>query len=372
MTVLSSRPSEKPSAAFSLTLRLMAWVLVVLVLLWLAAGAVVWWDVRHEVTELVAQLPLQGEVGEMEHDRREILNAIVQGLLWPLVWVLPLMGALVVVVIYRSLAPLRRMRDALAQRNAQDLQPLSCDGIPKEVLPVWNEINALLIRVVAGMEQEKRFTADAAHELRTPVAAMRAQAQVARMSVAPADRDHALEQVMLACDRAGRLIDQLLALSRLEEQGVPVPATKVDLVPLVRGLMAEMADSGRNVWRLEGLESAPVWVDPHLCRIVLRNLLDNAMRYSPQGATIAVELSRQGMRTTLRVHDSGPGMTPAQQARLGERFFRADPMRAPGSGLGWSIVKRIALNQQFSVSTTTSPSLGGLAIDLVFTEPEKV
>jgi two-component system sensor histidine kinase QseC len=167
------------------------------------------------------------------------------------------------------------------------------------------------------------------------------------------------------------LIDQLLALSRLEEQGNWAPRARIDLVPMVRQVMADMASLGDNVWRLEGLDQAFVWVDASLCRIVLRNLLDNAMRYAPQQAIISVDLSRKGPETTLQVQDSGPGMTPDQLARLGERFFRGDPHATQGSGLGWSIVQRIAMNQQLQVSATRSASLGGLCVRLVFTEREQ-
>lgn len=369
MKLPASSGTGQPADQFSLTLRLMVWVLAVLVALWLAAGATVWWEVRHEITELVEQLPIQGDAAQIEHDRREILSAIVEGLLGALLVMLPLMGALLIVVIYYSLAPLRRMGRALAQRQANDLQALPDAGIPKELRPVWNEINALLERIAKGVELEKRFTADAAHELRTPVAAMRAQAQVARMSEASADRDHALSQVMQACDRAGRLIDQLLALSRLEGQGPPGVVVQTDLVPLVRELMADMASNNLYEWCLDGDEHALVRVDANLCRIVLRNLFDNATRYSPTGSTISVHISRQGAITRLVVADSGPGMSPEERVRLGERFYRANPNGATGSGLGWSIVQRIAENQRFTVSVAQSQRWGGLEVQLVFSDP---
>lgn len=350
----------------------MLWVLGLLLVIWLIAGALVWWDVRHEITELVAQLPIQGDAAQIAHDRSEVLSAIVQGLLWPLVLALPIMAALVIVVIYSSLAPLRRVRAALALRQAGDLQPMSCDGIPNEVLPVWQEINALLARVANGLALEKRFTADAAHELRTPIAAMRAQAQVARMTTAPADRDHALRQLMQACDRAGRLIDQLLALSRLEAQDLPPGSSQqgttetVDLVPMVRELIVEVASQGSRDWQLEGVVQAPVHVNANLCRIVLRNLLDNAVRYSPTGATVAVHISRTASQTIMVLADSGPGLSVEHRARLGERFFRANPGDVPGSGLGWSIVQRIAENQHIAVTVARSERWGGLEVTLVF------
>jgi two-component system sensor histidine kinase QseC len=195
---------------------------------------------------------------------------------------------------------------------------------------------------------------------------MRAQAQVARMSRELADRDHALAQVMQACDRAGRLIDQLLALSRLEGQQAVQAQGACELVGLVRDLMAEMASNQTHNWILEGLECVMVQVDPNLCRIVLRNLLDNAQRYSPPGATIAVQIVRLGHSVRMVIADGGPGLLPEHQARLGERFFRVNDSQAPGSGLGWSIVRRIAENQHLDVSLGRSAQWGGMEVTLDF------
>jgi two-component system sensor histidine kinase QseC len=369
MTPLPSLQGHRP---FSLTQRLLVSVLVTVTLLWVAAGIAIWWNANHEVAELVDKMMGQGQgldKGRADHDRREILAGIVEGLLWPILLGLPIVAALLTAVIVRSLAPLKALSQSIAKREAGALHAITTSGLPSEILPLVQEVNGLFQRVGRGIALEKRFTADAAHELRTPIAVIRAQAQVAHMAVQDAERQHALDELTLACDRASHLIEQLLALSRLEGHGTAGQRTAFDLVALTRDTIIEVAVDGRHDWQLLGAGRVMVMQNQSLTGIVLRNLLDNARRYTPAGGTIEVTVGESPDGPTFTITDSGPGLSEQELARLGERFFRKNPGATQGSGLGWSIVRRIAEQEGLAVKTSMCPRLGGLRVTLLFKPP---
>jgi two-component system sensor histidine kinase QseC len=228
---------------------------------------------------------------------------------------------------------------------------------------VLAELNGLFGRIAALLESERRFTADAAHELRTPIAAIRAQAQVALGEGDDALRAHALRSTLEGCDRATRLVEQLLTLSRLEADA-SVAVAPVDLAALACRVAAEVAP--RALARQQQLDlqaDGPVVLPGNetLLAVLLRNLIDNAVRYSPPGATVSVHV---GGSSLLQVDDSGPGLAEADLARLGERFFRVPGQDAPGSGLGWSIARRIAAAHGLVLRAGRSAALGGLSVRL--------
>jgi two-component system sensor histidine kinase QseC len=205
-------------------------------------------------------------------------------------------------------------------------------------------LNALFERVGRLMENERRFTADAAHELRTPVAALKTQAQVAQGASDDAVRQHALDGVIEGCDRATRLVEQLLTLVRLEPHAA-LPSVKCELAGLAREVIAELAPFAlaKNV-DIELRRAEPVSVEghPELLSVLLRNLVDNAVRYSARGSSVKVDVAAGGEGATIHVIDEGPGVALAERARLGERFYRSLGTGQTGSGLGLSIVRRIA------------------------------
>lgn len=308
-------------------------------------------------------------VGEQTDSRASILRSVLQGSLGPLLLALPLLGALLWGAIRWGLQPLRRLGQAVAQRDPQALQPIAPDlpdaPLPAEIAPLVGALNTLFGRIAGLIETERRFTADAAHELRTPIAAIRAQAQVALGAGGDeATRRAALQGTLVGCDRAAHLVDQLLTLARLETNG-GVVLDPVDLVRITREVLAELAPSalarGQEL-SLDGAVNATVRGAPLLLAALVRNLVDNALRYSPDGARVQVEVTRSDGIVALQVQDSGPGLDDAQRARLGERFFRVPGSAAPGSGLGWSIVRRIAQAHGAQVTTARSEPLGGLAV----------
>jgi two-component system sensor histidine kinase QseC len=310
-----------------------------------------------------AERDVQVLVGESLHSRGAILWAVLRGTLWPLAVGLPLLALAVWWAVHGGLRPLRRLGRELASRPPTALSPVSIDGTPAEMRPMLDALNGLFVRIGALIEGERRFTADAAHELRTPIAAVRAQAQVALGAGDDTERRHALQQLIAGCDRATRLVEQLLVLARLESVG-EAGQDGCDVVAVARGLLAGLAPTAAARGQTVGLDAPPAcrWpVSETLLQVLLRNLLDNALRYSPSGAELRVTIDGEG---ALAVEDSGPGLDAAAIARLGQRFFRADPAGAPGSGLGWSIVRRIAEHEHLALQVDRSPALRGLRVQL--------
>jgi two-component system sensor histidine kinase QseC len=307
-------------------------------------------------------------VGEQLLSRDTILWAVLRSALTPLLFALPLLVLAAWWAVRAGLAPVRSLGRTLAQRQPQALQPIAVEGTPAEVAPMLEALNGLFHRIGTLMASERRFTADAAHELRTPIAGIRAQAQVALASVDDAERAHALRATLQGCDRAARLVDQLLTLSRLES-GHAIALGSLDLAAAVRQVVADLAATALGKSQsieVDAQDGCRVDGDATLLAVLVRNLVDNAIRYSPPGASVKVGVRRGAEGVELTVEDSGPGMQAADIQRLGERFFRVMGSGESGSGLGWSIARRIAgvLNAEFQVHA--SAVLGGLAVRLRF------
>lgn len=315
-----------------------------------------------------AERDIQVHVGERMDSRAAILRAVLRSAAWPMLLALPLLGLAVWWAVARGVAPLRRLGRALAARPAHELQPVRLGDAPAEMTPVLAALNDLFGRIAALLESERRFTADAAHELRTPIAAIRAQAQVALGAGGDGERRHALASTLAGCDRAARLVEQLLTLSRLEAEA-PAARRPVDLSAVVRDAVAEVAPAalaaGQSV-EVEAQAGCTVAGDDTLLQVLARNLVDNAVRYGPSGARVAVRVAREGEAVVLSVEDSGPGLADADLARLGQRFFRVAGSERSGSGLGWSIVRRVADAHAGRVSVQRSALLGGLAVRIAF------
>ena len=313
-------------------------------------------------------------VGEQVKSRQSILWAVLKGVLMPLMYALPLLAVVGWLAVRQGLAPLRLLSRALAQRQPHALEPVVLADVPSEIEPVVQSLNSLFERIQSMMASERRFTADAAHELRTPIAAIRMQAQVALAAGGDtASRAHALQYTLAGCDRATHLVEQLLTLSRLESSAAGAPTGRVDVGAVAQRVAADLAMTALGRGQEMVLEAAhPCWInaDDPLTGVLVRNLLDNAMRYSPKGAQVRVAVRCADNQVKLQVDDSGPGLSAADMAKLGERFFRVLGSEQTGSGLGWSIVRRIAAVYQAQVAVQRSQRLGGLCVTVCWPQQQ--
>lgn len=283
-------------------------------------------------------------VGERAELRVKLAREMALNLLKPLLYALPALALLLWIAIGRGLTPLVALRGQIAHRAPDNLAPLDAAQAPREVQPLVEQLNTLFRRITESLENERRFTADAAHELRTPVAAIKAQAQVARGAYDDATRAHALDNVIAGCDRAAHLIDQLLTLARLD-RSQQAPAQACRLRSLAAEAVAELAPQAvAGGLQLELADGPEVEISgiPALLQVLLRNLVDNAIRYSPSGTTVRVNVTRDGQAARLMVTDQGPGIPAAELPKVRERFYRLLGTGQEGSGLGLSIVQRIA------------------------------
>lgn len=310
---------------------------------------------------------LQVYVGEQGKSRNAILWAVLRSTLWPLVAALPLLVFAVWWAMHRGLGPMRRLGRTLLERRPDALDRVHLGDAPSEMVPMVDALNALFQRIETLLDSERRFTADAAHELRTPIAAIRAHAQVAFLALQETDdslRRSALQHTLDGCDRATRLVQQLLTLSRLEANAMP-DEVALDLRAVARIEMADMAPRAIDKHQSLELEKGPALMvrgNEALLAVLVRNLLDNAIRYSPPHARIHVQTRQDASGMRLSIEDSGPGLPTADLERLGERFFRPLGTLESGSGLGVSIALRIAKAHQMEIDIGRSEGLGGLAV----------
>lgn len=290
---------------------------------------------------------------------RAALEVAVQTVL-PLILIVPVLILFIYLSIRRTLRPLEQLADEVAARSPDNLAPLASRRVPTEAQPLLNAINQLFRRVERTLDNERRFTADAAHELRTPLAALKVQTQVARLSGDSPVREHALQQIEVGVDRAGRLVEQLLRLARLDPLNQPPHTVPVDLGRLVNEAVAALPERDRIVLPAT---SAVVLGDPDLLQIALRNLIDNALRYTAPDRTVEIVIDSGVDNCSLTVNDHGPGVPESMLARLGERFFRGQPGKTEGNGLGLAIVARIAELHAARLRLANRPQ-GGLSVSL--------
>ena len=256
---------------------------------------------------------------------------------------LPVLALLAWISIGYGLRPLRRVSDAIALRDAGKLDPIDIAHIPAEVQPLVEALNRLLLRLAASLAHERAFTADAAHELRTPLAAIKIQAEVALGAADAAERSHAMRQIIHGVNRTTHLVHQLLLLARLDQPALQGPCQRVDLAQLAQDSAARFADAALDkgmALELRASGGGIVPGDPVALAAMVDNLVDNAVKYGRPGGHLRVIVT--GHPATLAVLGDGPPVDAATQARMADRFYRAEGNAAEGSGLGLSIVARIA------------------------------
>jgi two-component system OmpR family sensor kinase len=290
----------------------------------------------------------------------------------PFALLLPLLGVLIWFAVGRALEPLKRLTMLVKSRRVNALDPLPDRRLPDEVRPLVGALNDLLGRLGGALEREREFMADAAHELRTPLTALHLQMDTLARAGTDAERADAMEKLSAGVQRSIRLVEQLLSLARQEPRTEPA-RTRVALDELAREVVAELvplADAKKIDLGISSIEPAFVRADPDAVRTLLRNLVDNAVRYTPTGGRVDVSVERTGeaeqRRAVVRVIDTGPGIPPEERARVFDRFYRRPGSSPPGSGLGMAIVKAIADTHAATVTLDSGPDGRGLAVSVSF------
>jgi two-component system sensor histidine kinase QseC len=287
----------------------------------------------------------QVQVSENHRVRDELVRQIALRLLVPALLGLPLIGLWVWLATRHGLNSLHTIAQQILRRDPQQLQAVVPATAPEEIRSMLEAINSLFGRVEAALEAERRFTADAAHELRTPLAALQTQLQVALRARDDAERDNSLAQLQRGLSRASHLVDQMLQLARLDpESGMPSPEP-VDVSMLAESVCADLGGSilEKNLdFELLAEPACVVMAQGEWLRVLIRNLVDNAVRYTPASGIVRVRVAKNDGVCQLIVSDSGPGIPPEERKRVVRRFHRLNPSEQPGSGLGLAIVERIA------------------------------
>jgi two-component system sensor histidine kinase QseC len=354
---------------FSLRNRLLFWVLGSITVIWGIASALVWYDAKMELEEIIEKI-ISNQMGipKLIHEKEELLDALLWGLIRPLIMGLPILAIVASVVIFWSNRSFTVLSQALSKKSLNSIEPITLDALPTELKPVLDELNALLKKLANAVEKEKRFIADAAHELRTPIAAIRAQAEV--LGFSPELDPVGIQNLIHGCDRASRLIGQLLALSRIDSERADFAQENINLHEITSVVVADLYDhieEKKQIIELTGSDSVTVLANKDLLAILLRNLIDNASRYTPNGGRISIDIRILDATPCIIFEDSGPGIAADILPRLGERFFRGPASETSnGSGLGWSIIKQIASVERVSVSVESSSKFGGLKVALKF------
>ena len=326
--------------------------------------SVVHWREEEWHTYTLREGGLTIQVANTTRNREGMFTDIAPWLLLPLSVLVAVLGFLIWTAVGRALGPLEQIRHEIGARDVTSLHALETGDLPEEIRPVVEALNALLARLDAALLAQRRFVADAAHELRTPLTAVRLQAQIARKSVQSDEREAALGQLMAGIDRAAHLVDQLLRMARLEPELQEKAFAPVRLDELVKQVVGDF--SGRaeaaNI-DLGVAECSPVTFSGQAegLRIMIGNLVDNALRYTPSGGRVDVGLERLEGGSRLTVSDTGPGIPPEERERVFDRFYRLSGAEIPGSGLGLSIVRQVVEVHGGRVELSSAPS-GGLLV----------
>jgi two-component system sensor histidine kinase TctE len=300
------------------------------------------------------------QVAETLDKRAQLANEIIKGVILPQFIILPIVLALVWFALARGLSPLAQLQERIRARRPDDLSPIDSRQVPEEISPLVRSLNEMLARLGQTIDMQKRFIADAAHQMKTPLAGMRMQSELALRQVDADEIHRSLEQLAKSSESATRLVNQLLALARAEHQPQAGAAfAQVDLSALARATVQDWVQASFSGHIDLGFEQPdhPVEIAaiPLMLRELLSNLIDNALRYTPAGGSVTVRVRRMNDQAILEVEDTGPGIAPAERRRVFERFYRILGSGAPGSGLGLAIVREIAQQHGARVEVFNNP-----------------
>ncbi len=310
-------------------------------------------------------------MSETIHQRQELIRGILANIVIPQLLLILIAVAAVWFALKQGLAPLERLRRKVKDRKRDDLSRIDSDEAPEEVRPLIDAVNGLLDRLQLAMQAQKRFVADAAHQLRTPIAGLKTQAELALRTDDPEQKQQALEHILTSTRHGMRLVNQLMALARNEPGGQDTE----NFVPIRLNQLAQECTANWIQMALEknidlGFDSSPaaeeVMGDATSLTEMLNNLIDNAIRYTPKGGHITVGISTSQQSTVLSVEDNGPGIDPQHRERVFERFYRVLGSGQSGSGLGLAIVAEVAKRHQATLRLDAGSSDKGTIISVRF------
>ncbi len=303
------------------------------------------------------------QVAETLDKRAHLANEIIKGVILPQFIILPVILALVWFALSRGLSPLAELQQRIRARAPDDLSPIDPRQVPEEISPLVGSFNDMLERLGKTVEMQKRFIADAAHQMKTPLAGMRMQSELALREVDPAEIHRSLEQLAKSSESATRLVNQLLALARAENQPqAGLAFDEIDLVVLARQTVQDWVQASFLHQIDLGFEGpandddkVAIAGQPLMLREMLSNLIDNALRYTPAGGSVTVRVRSDGEHALLEVEDTGPGIAPGERVRVFERFYRILGSNTQGSGLGLAIVREVAQQHGAEIDIFNNP-----------------
>jgi two-component system, OmpR family, sensor histidine kinase QseC len=318
-------------------------------------------DSKHSIVTTVAE----------SLDRR---NELDRRIAWDNIIILicsyPILGIIIWLIVGYALNGLRNLTEHLAQRSATEFSPIDIQDVPDEIKPLTDSLNQLFKRLNEAFERNKRFPGDAAHELRTPLAALKTQAQVALRASDEKERQHGIEKVIMGADRCTHIVQQLLALSRFGAETILNDMHYTDLGKVVMEVTAQLVplalEKNIEIEFHEPKNIVEIYGNDTALSILIRNLIDNAIRYTPENGEINVYVYREKNHIILKVVDNGPGIPKELRSRVFERFYRLLGTKTAGSGLGLAIVQQIAELHHAKVKLSTPESGKGLAAAVSF------
>lgn len=309
-------------------------------------------------------------VAERADYRQELENRLTQDSVVVMLITYPFLGFLIWVIVGRGLDSLQRVAREVHQRAPSYLKPVDLESVPSEIEPVIIELNNLFERLHEAFEREKRFTADAAHELKTPLAALSAQTQVALRARTEEEKKEALMKVLYGVRRSTHVVQQLLTLSRMEPHAALKDTAVINLAKqaaeVISMLVPEAMNKNIDIELLSPDAKSTIIANATAIDILIRNLVDNAVRYSPENSTVIVNVHEENDKVILTVSDNGPGIPENLRKRVFERFFRIIGNRAMGSGLGLSIVQQIARLHHAEIELGAPASGKGAEFRVIF------
>lgn len=321
------------------------------------------YSVQNQDQSLTLQLAQTSDVIEYG-----LVDTIVRFILWPLFLFLPIAGLMTWFASSRGLSPLRELADLVSRRSPIDLKPLEHVAAYAETEPLVNEINSLLLKLNTTLSRERNFLADAAHELRTPLAVIQAQAHVLRHAATEAEKNTATTELNMGIDRAASLIQKLLLTARVSVEDFIPRFELIDLTAFVQERIATfsvLAAEKKIDMELQAPSRCMIKIDRETFISAVDNVLDNAIRYTPDGGAIAISITQLAEgKVSLHIADNGTGISHELYGRVFERFYRVAGTEQQGSGLGLAIVKRVLALHGGNVALSTGLDQRGLAVNL--------